>query len=138
MSVFSRFARNPGGNVAIMFGLTMIPVVGAVGAAIDYSRVVHVRSQLADALDAGVLAVGGQAKVSDAQTLALVRRWVDTHMAEADATWSVDSVTQDAAGNITVVASGKVQTTIARVLGIGEVSITVKSQAVRSLGKVER
>ena len=137
MSVFSRFARSDHGNFAVMFALTMVPVVGAVGAAIDYSRVVQVRSELADALDAGVLAVGSRAKLTDAQALALVKEWVDTHMAHADATWKVDSVTQDADGKITGIASGKVQTTVARILGINEVPIGVKSQAVRSLGKIE-
>ena len=46
-------------------------------------------------------------------------------------------VTQDADGKITGTASGKVQTTVARVLGIDEVPIGVTSQAVRSLGKIE-
>src|SRR5881628_1230267 len=101
MSVFSRFARSARGNVAVMFGLAMVPVVGAVGAAIDYSRVVEVRSELADALDGGMLAVGSKAGLSDAQALTVVKQWVDTHMAGADATWTVDSVTQAADGRIT-------------------------------------
>ena len=135
MSVFSRFARSARGNVAVMFGLAMVPVVGAVGAAIDYSRVVEVRSELADALDGGVLAVGSKAALSDAQALAMVKQWVDIHMAGVDATWTVDSITQDASGKITGTASAKVRTTIARVLGIAEVPVGVTSQVVRSLGR---
>jgi Flp pilus assembly protein TadG len=136
MSIFSRFARSARGNVAIMFALTMVPVVGAVGAAIDYSRVVDVRRELADALDGGVLAVS-KARLSDADALAMVRDWVDTHMAEGDATWAVDSVTEDAAGKIAATASAKVRTTIARVLGMKEVPISVKSQLPRSPARVE-
>ena len=137
MSVFCRFARSDRGNFAVMFALTMVPVVGMVGAAIDYSRVVQARSELADALDAGVLAVGSHAKLTDPQALTLVKEWVDSHMANADATWKIDSVTQEADGKITGIASGKVQTTVARIFGITEVPIGVKSQAVRSLGKIE-
>ena len=65
MSVFSRFRPQRPRQFRLMFALAMVPVVGAVGAAIDYSRVVQVRSELADALDAGVLAVGSRAKLTD-------------------------------------------------------------------------
>jgi Flp pilus assembly protein TadG len=39
MSVFSRFGRDIRGNVAMMFGLALVPLVGMVGAAVDYSRI---------------------------------------------------------------------------------------------------
>lgn len=135
MFFLSRLVRDVRGNAAVMFALTMIPVVAAVGAGIDYSRVVEVRSHLSEALDAGVLAVARQTKLSDGEALAIVRQWVDTHMPKAEATWSVDSVTQDFDGGITGYASGKVQTTIARIIGINEVSISVKSRAMRSPAK---
>jgi Flp pilus assembly protein TadG len=132
MSVFSRLARSARGN-AVMLALTMVPVAGAVGAAIDYSRVVEVRSELAEALDGGLLAVSSRANVSDAEALAMVKAWVDTRMAGAAATWTVDSVTQDAGGKITAAASAKVKTTIARILGVVEVPVGVTSQVLRSL-----
>jgi len=135
MFFLSRLVRDIRGNTAVMFGLTMIPIVGAVGAGIDYSRVVEVRSHLSEALDAGVLAVARRTKVSDGEALMIVSQWVDTHMPKADATWRVDSVTRDADGGITGYASAKVQTTIARIIGIDEVPISVKSQAMPSLAK---
>jgi Flp pilus assembly protein TadG len=136
MSVFSRFARSARGNV-VMFGLAMVPVVGAVGAAIDYSRVVEVRSELADALDGGVLEVASKAALPDAQALAMVKQWVDIHMAGADATWTVDSVSQDASGKITGTASAKVKTVIARALGAKEVPVGVKSEVMRSRPRID-
>ena len=39
-----------------MFALTMVPVMGVVGAAVDYSRAGSVHTGLQAALDAGVLA----------------------------------------------------------------------------------
>jgi Putative Flp pilus-assembly TadE/G-like len=38
MTLFQRFRSDQRGNVAILFGLALIPVVGMVGAAVDYSR----------------------------------------------------------------------------------------------------
>jgi Flp pilus assembly protein TadG len=138
MSFLDRFAKDKRGNVAMMFAIATIPIVGAVGAAIDYSRVSEVRGKLADALDAGVLAVGSQPPMSDAKAFDTVKQWVDLHMGPAYAQyWKLDSVTQDGDGNITAIATGDVETTIARVLGVDKVPLNVKSQAIRSIGKIE-
>jgi Flp pilus assembly protein TadG len=72
MKIFKRFRDNQRGNFATMFALSLVPLFGAVGAAIDYSRVSDVRSRLADALDAGVLAVGAQANMTDADAFKIV------------------------------------------------------------------
>jgi Flp pilus assembly protein TadG len=55
------FTRADGGTVAIMFGLMLIPVIAATGAAIDYSRASIVRTAMQAALDATALAVSKQA-----------------------------------------------------------------------------
>src|SRR5262249_17375743 len=128
MSVFSRSSQRKAGNAAIMFALTMVPVIAAVGTAIDYSHVLTVRNRLAAALDAGVVQVGNRARSSQSESLAILKAWVDQHMVGTGASWSVDSVTEDNAGTIAASASGKVKTTIARLLGIDEVPIGVKSR----------
>ena len=53
------------GSVAATFGIALIPVAGAVGVAIDYSRATEVRAKLQSALDAAVLA---GVKVTSAKT----------------------------------------------------------------------
>ena len=60
----SRFRRAKGGNVAIIFALTLVPVISSVGCAVDYSRAVQVRSKLQSAIDAA--SVGSVAKSSPA------------------------------------------------------------------------
>jgi Flp pilus assembly protein TadG len=50
--------RSQRGNVAMMFGLALVPMMIAVGGGLDYARSALVRSQMADALDAAALAVG--------------------------------------------------------------------------------
>jgi len=52
------------GNVAMIFGLSIIPIVGLVGAAIDYSRANNARTAMQSALDAAALALS-----KDAQTM---------------------------------------------------------------------
>src|SRR6202521_6269986 len=49
------FDSNAAGNTAIIFGLAFIPIIGLVGAAVDYSRTNLVRSQMQSALDSTTL-----------------------------------------------------------------------------------
>ena len=55
--LLSRFLKDRRGGVAPMFALAIIPVVGFVGAAIDYSRANSVRAGMQSALDATSLAM---------------------------------------------------------------------------------
>jgi hypothetical protein len=56
------FFSDPGGNVAIIFGIGLIPILGFVGATLDYNRASDVRSYLQTKSDATALnaAVNGQ------------------------------------------------------------------------------
>jgi Flp pilus assembly protein TadG len=55
-NIFKRFCRNDRGNVAMMFGLGLVPMLAASGVAIDYSRLSSAKTRLQSALDSGVLA----------------------------------------------------------------------------------
>jgi hypothetical protein len=54
--MLQRFIQNSTGGVAPMFAIAAIPLIGAIGAAIDYSRAASVRTQLLAAADAASLA----------------------------------------------------------------------------------
>ena len=83
------------------FFFSMVPVVGAVGIAVDYSRVATMRTELADALEAGVKAVGNRPPMSNAAAFDMVNAWVAGRMAANEASeWHLDSVTVDASGRI--------------------------------------
>jgi Flp pilus assembly protein TadG len=51
----NEFARSRSGNVAMMFGLAILPLMAAVGMAIDYSRIADARTRLNGAADASTL-----------------------------------------------------------------------------------
>lgn len=53
--LLGRFGRHQAGAVGIIFGLTVVPLVGMVGAAIDYNRGSQVRVAAAAAADAAAL-----------------------------------------------------------------------------------
>ena len=51
MSVIGRFATDRSGTTAVLFGLSMLPIVGAAGAAVDYARANAARAALQKAAD---------------------------------------------------------------------------------------
>jgi Flp pilus assembly protein TadG len=68
-----RLARNfrvsERGNVAITFGIVMLPLIGSVGAAVDYSRANAVKASMQAALDATALALSKSASSMDSASL---------------------------------------------------------------------
>ena len=62
--LFARILQDRKGGVAPLLALAIIPIVGAVGAAVDYSRANLVRTSMQNALDSTALMLS-----KDAQTL---------------------------------------------------------------------
>src|SRR5256714_10201437 len=62
--LWSQFQRREDGQVAVMFGLAVLPLAAAVGAAVDYSHGNQVRTSLQKALDSAVLAAAIDASSS--------------------------------------------------------------------------
>ncbi len=64
-----RFVAARGGNVAIIFALSSLPIVGLIGASVDYSRANATKADLQAALDATALMVSKQAASQSAEQL---------------------------------------------------------------------
>ena len=59
-----RFRRDSRGNIAVIFALSLVPVISCIGCAVDYSRATQLRSKLQSAIDAA--SVGSVSKTSPA------------------------------------------------------------------------
>src|SRR5437016_1513506 len=55
-AILRQFQRREDGQVAVMFGLAVLPLAAAVGVAVDYSHGSQIRTSLQKALDSAVLA----------------------------------------------------------------------------------
>jgi Flp pilus assembly protein TadG len=62
--LIGRFRRDQRGNIAVLFALSLVPVLSCIGCAIDYSRATQLRSKLQAAIDAA--SVGSVSKKSPA------------------------------------------------------------------------
>src|SRR3984893_11298153 len=63
-----QFWRRSEGSIVPLLGLALIPIVGAVGAAVDYSRASSVKAGLQAALDSAVIAGAKDGSANWAQT----------------------------------------------------------------------
>lgn len=59
-----RFRRDKSGNIAVIFTLALLPILSAIGCAVDYTRATQLRSKLLSAVDAA--SVGSISKTSPA------------------------------------------------------------------------
>ncbi|NVO17059.1 MAG: pilus assembly protein TadG [Rhodoplanes sp.] len=124
------FRRAEGGNVAVMFALTLIPVVGLVGAAIDYSRANAIRANMQAAADSAALAVS---KIASSQTSDQIQAAADANfralITQQDATITGVSAayTKSAVSNVVVDATGTMKTRFMGLLGFSQMNIKVTS-----------
>jgi Flp pilus assembly protein TadG len=137
MTLLRRFCADRKGNVAILFGLCVIPVMGLVGAAVDYSRAASVRTAMQAAADAAALAAARDvANQSQAQIAAYAKRVFDANFHRTDAT--LESVTTTkGAKTITVTAKGTVKTTIMAILHVDEMAVGTSSEVGWGTNKIE-
>ncbi len=129
-SASHRFLKSSTANVASMFAIAALPLIGATGAAVDYSRAYEQRMVVQDALDAAALAA---TKLIGTRTTAEIR-------AEAEAFYIAntsgkfdnppDFEMAITGGQVTLTTRLEVPTTILGVMGIDEIAFDILSRTV--------
>ena len=115
------------GNVAVTFTLALIPVVGLVGAAVDYSRANSVKSRLQAATDSAALFAATASVTSDN---ARVTAGVNAFNAEYGTQFGAASPTVTIAnGALTVTATTSVPTTLLASIGFRNLAVSATSTA---------
>ncbi len=113
------------GAVAVLFGIAVIPVIGLVGATMDYSRAANVQTQLQGALDGAILTIAHDRDKSDAEVEETVRSYVDALVDGAHTarqlTLEVDRSQEDSLVQLT--ARMQVDTTILELMGIENIEV---------------
>ena len=133
MNLLGAFFRNNRGNVAMMFGLAMIGLIGITGLAVEYSRSTAMQARLLAAADAAALAaarkVGTQAdKIKAAKdtfyasiaTIPDLSNMVVTAHPETNA---------EGLSVINVSVSGMMNTSLAKAFGISGLELKAEAQA---------
>ena len=110
-----RLIQDVRGNVAILFGVAVIPLVLAVGVAVDYGRALLVRERMQTAIDAATLAVGSWHGLSNTQMQAKAQEYFNANYPVSNSFGSVSPLHLSTSGNSIVVSvSASVPTTFMR------------------------
>src|ERR1043165_7457132 len=122
----SRFLKDRRGGVAPMFAIAVIPVIGLVGAAVDYSRAASVRTGMQSAIDATALAM---AKLAPTLTQSELQTKADAYFhamfthPEAKNIVITPSYTSAGGSQLTISVSGSVDTSFMNIMGYSSLGI---------------
>ena len=125
-----KFSAAQGGNITIIFALTTIPVMGFVGAAVDYSRANSAKSAMQAAVDATALMLSKEvttltatqmSQKANAYFAALFNR---TEVAGITIT---PVYTTSGGSQLVVTGTGTVPTSFTKVMGFQQLAINVSS-----------
>ena len=135
--MFMRFLKNISGNVAPIFAIASIPLITATGAAVDYSSAYRQRTVVQDALDAAALAGGKKiGVVSNDLAKAEAQNFFASNI--SGLVTPAPTVTPDIAGaTITLSTTLEVPTKFLGLLGIDDLTFSLKSQVTQGIGTVE-
>jgi Flp pilus assembly protein TadG len=133
-----RLIEDVRGNVAVLFGVALIPIVLGVGVAVDYGRALMVRERMQGALDAATLAVGSWPGLSDAQMQAKAQEYFNANYPTSNSFGTVSPLHLSTSGNTIVVSvSGSVPTTFMRVANIDHVNVGASTTVLVGMGTAE-
>ncbi|SNS91433.1 Flp pilus assembly protein TadG [Tardiphaga sp. OK246] len=128
----SRFARHDGGNIAMTFAVALVPLLGFVGAAVDYSRTNAARSAMQVALDSAALMVSkdlsanptmSAADVTSKATAYFNALYTNTNAGQITVTASYTTNTKDGS-TVTVNGTGAVATDFMKMVGFPQMGIS--------------
>jgi len=124
--LLTRFGQDRRGGVAPMFALAIIPVIGFVGAAIDYSRANSIKTSMQAALDATSLAMAKLAPtLTQSQLQTQTNAYFQALFNKPDAKNVVITPTYTTTGGsqLVVKVTGSVDTAFMKVMGYSSLSI---------------
>jgi len=126
-SLGRRFAQSRDGNIAITFGLVLIPVMAAVGAGVDYSRANSFKALLQASLDSALLARAKDGTSSWSQTALNV---FQSNLAQKSPTTATPSFGFDGDSTYTGSVSVSVPTSVLCIVHIDSMTVTAAGAAV--------
>jgi Flp pilus assembly protein TadG len=118
-----------GGNVTLTFALALVPTLGLVGAAVDYSRANSARTQMQAALDSTALMLSKEASsLTSTQMTQKASDYFNAMFTRPEALNKQLSVNYSASGSsLTLSASAIVNSSVLQVIGFNQIPINTSS-----------
>jgi Flp pilus assembly protein TadG len=137
MSWLRRFLKNKSANVGVLFAISVTPILGVTGAAVDYMRASSARTELQAAADAAAIAGVIADAPNDSARISLAQSYLAANISNADLVSlpleeeGLETAVALNRGVMTVHASGAIETVMIKLLGIDTIPITVTAQAIK-------
>lgn len=124
----SRFLRDKAGNVVLLFGLSLVPILGFIGGSIDFAYSYRIRAHLQNALDAAALAAGREMGMTSSESSAedIANDVLQANLGP-DFPSGVTANFNIADGAVTATANINVDTFLLGAIGIDHFSVAVSS-----------
>lgn len=137
----SRFARrmtlDRAGNIAIIFALSAIPLLTAVGGAVDFSRALLAKQRLGAAIDAAALAVGTMTEADEDELQAAAQAYFAANYPDDIlGTPTAIEVTIDG-DTVNIVAHAQLESTLLALIGIDTINVGADTQVTRESTALE-
>jgi Flp pilus assembly protein TadG len=129
-----KFGGSNAGNIAMIYALSLFPMLAAVGSAVDLTRAMVVKMRLGEALDSAGLAVGGSVGLSEAQMTAKAQKFFYANYPD-DELGTVTSLNVTSSGYnnnlVTVSGTARVETAFMGLFGVEYLDVAVNVQVTR-------
>jgi len=129
------FIKSRRGNVAMIFALSIVPLMVAAGAGLDYARAMLVRQQMGEALDAAALAVGSTPNLNQSTAQTLAQKYFDANYTVDKTVYGAPTVSIPAGGfnstgSVQITATDTMPTVLMKLANINNLTIATTSNVV--------
>lgn len=125
------FLKNEKGNFGIIFGLSLLPILSVLGAAIDYSAMLSQKSKIQSAADIALIAAARDSK-SENDFFRLTENYLTANLMDIN----LDIVPKTSPNHVKVTVSNQYNTAFLALVGIPKLKIEVASEvAIRKFGR---
>jgi Flp pilus assembly protein TadG len=131
-----RFGCDQQGGVAIIFALSLVPLVGLGGAAFDYANATSTRAAIGQAADAAALAAAKATTLSVAERARLARQVFDANTSRLKLK-NINFKVIDMPSGVRVEAKSDLDTVFLPVIGINSTNVGVMAEVARNDGYTE-
>ena len=134
-SVRARFLRDERANVAPIFAIALLPVIGLTGSVVDYSRANSIKSAMQAAADATALnLVQNAASIPSGDVSQTASSVFNTVFKRPDAKDLAITADSTSGGTVTVSATARMTTEFLGVVGVSNVTIGSRAVALKTPG----
>tara|TARA_R110000868_G_scaffold2384_4_gene17637 strand:- start:16674 stop:18152 length:1479 start_codon:yes stop_codon:yes gene_type:complete len=133
------FGADQRGNIALMFGILLLPMMVLSGGAVDLNQALNARTRLAQALDAAALAVGVQTSLSESEAVDFARDFVTANYpaTEIGEISGLSVVLDTVNDSVTVGAQAQVATNTLSLIGINSITVHWETEVQRARRRLE-